>query len=694
MKLVYTPEGASPVPQTGHPAPIAHFALPNAVTPHWLVSSDENLTLKAWDIRPEVALDAQGTAPEIAALTLDLGLQDMHTLFWCQYTPRKLWCEDSTGQLGYYLFSDNAQTVDFHLCKPLKPTAHGEPSQALALAQAQTVFFQLSADGGHWLENKAAEPTLSNHSAPTFGDWDLSLVTQTHLCAYENTFFLALRDAQSWQVFSFQALTSQAKPLTPRQPLERKVTDIEKNLMLSPQGDFLVVDRSLYALNEPIKAVGHYYGRALAFSNQHPRLLWASGDSLFITHLSTQNQGQITHHQSLHYNTPLTHWPVYWAVGAGMPALTVSNDGPLPEFWVSDQHRRNASGLLPSAQHDTFERVQQTAGQGGWVESLLFLDEDTLLLGGGARGTLCSLKLTPQAAQLSTRYESTAQPIEQLLLTPQIEQASQEPPQFLTLSGGTLNPHPETSFASPEKPWHKAFFNGALVQISTSATDAVVQLNHKGKTSLQRYTPAQTTWQELTAKLPEKAELLQTLGKRGQLFDSPNAAGPFKIFTDARWRPLESELPFVDQALWQDQYDLLALRCEQEIELWHITETFQYLGTLTSEDLFNAMVFSKATADCWTLDNGGKFQHWRIATQRDDTIEAPQCLSTLQLHNWNEDYQDRVVAISDQGRYIAIGDSDLPLHIWDGQTGERCYACLASLDHEGTEVVINCYSTK
>ena len=82
-----------------------------------------------------------------------------------------------------------------------------------------------------------------------------------------------------------------------------------------------------------------------------------------------------------------------------------------------------------------------------------------------------------------------------------------------------------------------------------------------------------------------------------------------------------------------------------------------------------------------------------IATQR-DAIGAPQCLSTLQLHNWNEDYEDRVVAISEQGRYIAIGDSDLPLHIWDGQTGERCYACLSSLDHEGTEVVINCYSTK
>ena len=246
---------------------------------------------------------------------------------------------------------------------------------------------------------------------------------------------------------------------------------------------------------------------------------------------------------------------------------------------------------------------------------------------------------------------------------------------------------------APKNPGTRPFFNGALVQISTSATDAVVQLNHKGKTSLQRYNPAQTTWKELTAKLPEKAELLQSLEKRGQLFDSPNAAGPFKIFTDSHWRPLESELPFVDQALWQDQHDLLAMRCEQEIELWHITETFQYLGTLTSDDLFNAMVFSKTSAECWTLDNGGKFQHWRVSTQR-DTVEAPQCLNTLQLHNWNEDYQDRVVAISGQGRYIAIGDSDLPLHIWDGQTGERCYACLVSLDHEGTEAVISCYSAE
>lgn len=666
----------------GHNAPLRLLIPPTPLSPHLLVSSDEQETLKIWDV---TSAKGQHTPIEIQSFTLDADLEALHSAHWCHRTPYRLWCMDVRGQVGYYpLEKHPTQAPTFQAC-PLNLPSH---SQGLALIQSGEQLIVLTTAGLFYRDvTTSCETPWHSHAHLPFS---LTKALQAHGVCPESQLRLALRHEKQWQIFEISLplqADAQWDPLSAPQVFSQAVSSTQAPaFFLSPDGHYLVHDRQIHDLQHTDTAPKTYYGRPLVFSARQQRLLWASGDSLFITDLS-QN-GSITHHQALSYTERFASWPIFWSLAAAQEALPELD---LPEFWVADQHRQNASGLWPSTADDTFKLAQSLKGEGGWVESLCFLDQNTLLLGGGQKGSLCALRLHPNRVEGPQGFISSSQPIESLVST--LNSSAQV---FSCLQGARVSVYPSPFHANaqeltaaltlnpPAAPWHKALDNGALSQWVASAQGWIAQFDHKGKQSLQAYELHPQKWRVLATKLPEQAVLLAALSSRYLLFEVPGRDSCLKIFDAEQqsWQELRCNLEWIDQVQWQAESQILVAYCEDQLEVWQGDPAqLKPCGDISHTAIFNALRVSQETSGFWTLDNDGMLQYWQVNATQVKATHPP-----VRLEHWSEHLTDRVVALSEHAAYVALGDRDVPLRIWNGQTGSALCEALVSLNDTGSSL--------
>lgn len=666
-------------PAQGHSAPLRLLIPPTPLSPHLLVSSDEQEILKIWDV---ASLEGQDTPVEIQSFTLDVALDALHSAHWCQCTPYRLWCMDTQGQVGYYLLPQTpSKAPTFHPC----PLPLPDDSQALAMMQHAHQLIALTTAGLFYCDvNTAPETRWQPQETLPFS---LANAMQAHGVDSDSHLHLALRYTQEWQVFQASLPLQQDTPwtaLTPPQALHALPQTKDAAFFLSPEARYLVHDRQVHDLQHPESTPQTYYGRPLAFSVQSSRLLWASGDSVFVTDFS--QQGQITHHQALSYAERFASWPIFWSLAAAQETLAGAE---LPEFWVADQHRQNASGLWPSASGDTFKLAQSLKGEGGWVESLCFLDQHTLAVGGGQKGSLYLLRLHPDHIEGPQGFMTASQAIESLVPT-----LSPTAKVFSALQGAQISLYPQTAVTPdgalaaalplnpPAAPWHKALDNGALSQWVASARGWIAQFDHKGKQSLQAYDLQEQNWRVLSARLPEQAILHVALSSRYFLFEVPGRESCLKIFDAEQqtWQALPCELEWIDQMQWEAESQLLVACCENQLEVWQgPPSALRPCGGISQTDLFNALQVSKEASAFWTLDNTGTLQAWQVQGAQLKSSHAP-----ISLEHWAEHLSDRVTALSENAAYVALGDHDIPLRIWDGKTGKALGEALISLNDTGS----------
>lgn len=662
-------------PAQGHNAPLRLLIPPTPLSPHLLVSSDEQETFKIWDV---ASIKEQQAPIERQRFTLDADLEALHSAHWCHHTPYRLWCMDVRGQVGYYTLASNlTQAPIFQAC-PLSLPSH---SQALALLQCGEQLIALTTAGLFYRNVTApCETPWHSHASLPFS---LTKAQQAHGVGLGQQLRLALRHENQWQIFQgplpLQADTQWSSVNAP-QALPQSFSPAQAPaFFLSPDGHYLVHDRQVHDLQHADTAPKTYYGRPLVFSAQQQRLLWASGDSLFITDLS--QKGRITHHQALSYTERFASWPIFWSLAAAQEALPELD---LPEFWVADQHRQNASGLWPSTADDTFTLGQSLKGEGGWVESLCFIDQNTLLIGGGQKGSLSAIRLHPDRIEGPQGFITPSQPIESLMPTNNAAQV------FSCLQGAQVSVYPSPFHAStqeltaalplnpPAAPWHKALDNGALSQWVASTQGWIAQFDHKGKHSLQAYDLQRRTWRVLATKLPEQAILLAALSSRYLLFEVPGRDSCLKIFDTEQqsWQELRCSLEWIDQVQWQAESQVLAAYCEDQIEVWLGSPAqLKPCGIISHTAVFNALRVSNDNPSFWTLDNAGLLQHWLVNANQVKKAQPP-----VHLEHWSEHLTDRVVALSEHAAYVALGDRDVPLHIWNGQTGGAVCEALITLN--------------
>ncbi len=666
-------------PAQGHSAPLRLLIPPTPLSPHLLVSSDEQEILNVWDVS---ALQGQGTPAEIQSFTLDADLDALHSAHWCQCTPYRLWCMDAQGQVGYYLLTQPpSKAPTFHPC-PLPLPDH---SQALAMIPHDHQLIVLTTAGLFYRDvTTDLETSWQPQEALPFS---LTTTVQAHGVESDSKLYLALRYPQQWQVFRaplpLQHDTSWTALNTP-QALQALPQTQEAAFFLSPKGRYLVHDRQVHDLHQPENTPQTYYGRPLAFSVQSSRLLWASGDSVFVTDFS--QQGKITHHQAMSYTERFASWPIFWSLAAAQQALA---EAELPEFWVADQHRQNASGLWPSASGDTFKLAPSLKGEGGWVESLCFLDQHTLAVGGGQKGSLYLLRLHPDHIEGPQGFITVSQAIESIV--PTLNPTARV---FSALQGAHVSLYaqtavtPDGALASalplnpPAAPWHKALDNGALSQWVASARGWIAQFDHKGKQSLQAYDLQGQNWRILSARLPEQAILRAALSSRYFLFEAPGRDSCLKIFDAEQqtWQAFPCELEWIDQMQWEAESQLLVACCENQLEVWQGSPAdLKPCGRISQTALFNALQVSKEASAFWTLDNTGTLQAWQVQGAQPKSSHPP-----ISLEHWTEDLSDRVVALSENATYVALGDHDVPLRIWDGNTGKALAEALISINDTGS----------
>lgn len=688
-----TPQHLQSQHPQGHTAPLRQLIPPTALSP-LLVSSDENEVLILWEVNPQ---NPAATPREVLRFALDESLESLHRAHWCQQVPYRLWCMDSYGQVGYYpLDLNTGDSPRFQACAlPLS-----DADTALDLLPAQHTLLALTSAGLFFRElNVSSEsPWQSAGALP------VSSAEQAHgvYLPTEHKLVLALQNEKVWQVFEAQLPPHSALQWTALSPPQTQDTvssqtqDDEPAFFLSPTGRYLVRNRQVHDLQNLESRAQTYYGRPLAFSAQQPRLLWASGDSLFLTDFA--QQGSITHHQPLSYHARFATWPIFWSLAAAQPLLPESQGTNPPEFWVADHHRHNASALWAAPTGEGFTLGQSLTGEGGWVESLCFLENDTLMVGGGQKGSLYRLHLQPNQASLTQGFETTSQPIDNLVLA----SADTKSPLVAALQGAQPSIYPlvetETLTAplaiqAPAAPWHKALQNGALSQWITGqgADTWIAQFEHKGKYSLQAYQQHTQSWRELSKKWPEQAVLIAALSPRYFVFEAPGRESCLQLFDAVQqsWQKIPCALPWIDQAQWQVQTGLLVLRCENSLQVYVFNENasplLQPLPVVEQTALFNGLRLSAQYPHFWTLDNDGQRKHWQVDIAKGHV----SCAQQYPLTNWDTSFHDRVVAISENANYVALGDRDLPLHIWDRQ-GHLLYTCLVCLNDAGTAINFSC----
>lgn len=702
-------------PQIGHGAPLTHLIAPSNVSPQLLVSIDELWELKLWHLRPD-------TDPvEYLSVTLT---EEVLQAQWCQHTPGRLWCLNPQGHLGYYDFDLVKHQATFQAFASLPPLSQEEPesshqAQILGFCQSPNHLFILSSQG-LWQTpfpdptptSVTASPVTLNHlDGSPQTHWKQAETLQAQITMTANGLFLGLLSARKAQVFHIvmteSASTGTCEPVFNCE-LETPATG-DTAFLIAPQGRFLAVDRhvySLYRTPEPArKTTRHtYYGRPLAFFDQvsspaQPCLLWASGDTLFTTALS--EAGEILRHQEMQYPERYASWPIFWSFAVADTRSEV------PAFWVADHHRHNASTVIAPLLNEALMLTHSLVGEGGWVESLHFTSQNRLYLGGGQKGTLCQL-LLPQnglkpgertpAITLGQHYIAPPQAVESLW---SLALADRE--LLLTLSAGGLRCYDAQQsqpieIPPPPAPWHKALENGALEHLSVLPQGWVAQFSQKGKISLQHYDIATQRWQVLSQKLPEQALLLAAISEQELLMEHDNPTGLFKLYFphSQRWQDLPCVLEGFDQVLWSDPQQLLAILWEGDIEVWHRQALGQWhcCHQIHQASFFNGMGFSESSPTLFTLDNNGDFKHWQIHTEPGPGDSAQQIPSTPQLihhtplGHWGPEAEDRVVSLSKAGRWIALGDRDQPLRIWDGFTGELYATVLACVNAEGTDTEV------
>lgn len=688
--------------QIGHGTPLTHLIAPGGSSPQCLVSIDEAWELKLWQI-------ATDTAPvEYLSVTLT---DEIGQAQWCEHTPHRLWCQDLEGNMGYYDFDLVGHQATFHAFVSLPPLSNGHAHRGLGFCQSHKHLLMLSHQGLWKTPINAATNTSANSleklSSPPEKDLDNAL--QMQITNTPEGIYFALLTSQHAQVFQLEASEHTAAAICQSVfccDLETPAST-DTAFLLAQQGQYLAVDRHVYAIHNSDATRHTYYGRPLAFfdfspssDTTKPCLLWASGDTLFTTALS--EQGEILQHQEMQYTGRYRSWPIFWSFAV---ADTRSET---PTFWVADHHRHNASVIIAPTSNESLTLGYSLVGEGGWVESLCFTQKDRLYLGGGQKGTLCQLQLSPlhqnplhqnteQQVTLSQHYQAPPQAVETLwkLSNPDSHQDSEF---LLTLSAGVLRCYDTQQaeaieITAPPAPWHKALENGALEQLAVLPKGWIAQFAYKGKVSIQHYNITTQRWQILSQKLPEQAVLLAAISDQELLMEHDNPTGLFKIYFphSQKWQDLPCDFEAFDQILWNNAQQLLAIVLEGELQVWHHRATGQWhcCHHISQDAFFNGMAFSESAAELWTLDNDGCFKHWSINTQSaQDQSTAAHLLQQTKLSQWGPEAEDRVVSISAEGTLIALGDRDQPLRVWDGTTGDLCYSVLVCVNAEGTDTDI------